>query len=458
METQSRMKITSAQLIPAGFLCMILVGAFLLMLPVSTVAGETTTFLTALFTSTTSVCVTGLVVVDTFSHWTLMGKVVILILIQLGGLGIIAVSSSVLLMLHKKFSLKDRLLIHDAFNLNSMQGLVRFLSKVFKGTFMVEGLGALLYMFAFIPQFGVKQGLWISVFNSISAFCNAGIDIIGPSSLMSYSQNVLVMVTTMFLIVFGGLGYVVWFDLYTTFNMAIIHGDGLKSTIKRLNAHTKLVINVTITLILVGGLLTFLFERKNPATIGNMSFGYKILNSIFQSITYRTAGFASIPQDQLTGASCLMGCVWMFIGGSPVGTAGGVKTVTVFVILLNAVSVIRNRDEAVVFGRRVSGDMIQKASAIVTVSFLVTIVMTLALMLTTGANPIDSMYEIFSATATVGLSRGLTPELNSIGRIIVIVSMYLGRIGPISMALFFHTGAGNRKNKVSYAEGKFIIG
>ncbi len=451
-------KITSSQIIPAGFFALILSGALLLMIPAATSAGEKTSFLTALFTSTTSVCVTGLVVVDTFSHWTILGQIIILVLIQLGGLGIISVTSAVMLALHKKISLKDRLLIHDAFNLNDMQGLVRFLYKVFKGTFLVEGIGACFYLIVFVPEFGVAKGIWISVFNSVSAFCNAGIDIIGPNSLMNYNSNPLVLIVTILLIVLGGLGYVVWFDLCSTVKKMFKNHYNPLTFYRRLNEHSKLVINVTLFLIFSGGLLTLITEYGNVDTIGKLSLGDKILNSIFQSVTYRTAGFASISQKDLHESTAVIGCLYMFIGGSPVGTAGGVKTITMLVVVLNVVSFIKNRDETVIFNRKITKDMIQKANAIVTFNFTIIFVLMLLLMTLNHANAVDSAYEICSATSTVGLSRGLTPNLTSVGRIIVITAMYLGRIGPISMALFFNTSSGNGKNDIKYAEGRFIIG
>lgn len=450
-------RIKSAQLIPMSFLAAILVGTFVLMLPVSTADGMGTDLVTALFTATTSICVTGLVVVDTFQYWSLFGKVFILILIQAGGLGIITILSVLMLMIHKRFSLSQSLVLHDAFNLSTISGLRRFLGKVLIGTLAVEGIGALLYMPVFIPQFGVGRGIWYSVFTAISAFCNAGIDILGPDSLISYNDNPLVMINTMMLIVLSGLGYVVWFDVIHGIKVGIRKKYSVGVIVKRFSEHTKLVISVTLFLIISGALVVFMMEYSNPETIGNMSLGGKIMNSLFQSITFRTAGFASVPQQSLTGGSCAIGIFYMFIGGSPVGTAGGVKTITIFVIFANAVSFIRSRNETVVFGRLISSDLIQKATAIVTVSFTITLIMVIALMATNPLELIDAMYEMFSATATVGLSRAVTPTLNIPGRLLVIVSMYLGRIGPISMALFFNYKT-MEKNKVHYIKGNYFVG
>ncbi len=450
-------KLKSAQLIPISFLAAIIIGTILLMLPVSTASGKGADFVTALFTATTSICVTGLVVVDTFAYWSLFGKIVILIMIQLGGLGIITVTSVLMLMINKRFTLSQSLMLHDAFNLDSMSGLIRFLAGVLKGTFLVEGIGALVYMIVFIPKYGAGRGVWYSVFTAISAFCNAGIDILGPDSLISFQNNSLVLINTMFLIVLGGLGYVVWFDIISGF------GNGAKKKysagliIRRFSEHTKLVLWLTIVLILIGSVSVYVMEYSNSDTIGEMSGGYKILNSIFQSVTFRTAGFAAVPQQSLRDGSCLVGIILMFIGGSPVGTAGGIKTVTFFLAILNTISFIRGRNENVVFGRKVTSDMIHKSAAIITVSFMVTFVFLVLLICIDGVPLIDGMYEMFSATATVGLSRALTPSLSTLGRLLVVLAMYLGRIGPISMALFFNSGA-NDRNYVSYAKGKFYVG
>ncbi|MBQ5330861.1 MAG: potassium transporter TrkH [Oscillospiraceae bacterium] len=456
-KTKRKLRLSSAQVIPISFLLTVLAGTLLLMLPVSTAPGEHTGPLTALFTATTSVCVTGLVVVDTYAHWSLFGKIVILLLIQLGGLGMISVTSVLMLVAHKKFSLGMTVMLHDSFNLDSLSGLMRFLVRVFRGTFLVEGLGALLYMPAFIPRFGAAKGIWYSVFTAISAFCNAGIDIIGPDSLISYNTDLPVMFTTMLMIVMGGLGYIVWFD--------VIHGiaEGFRMRytplriFKRFSEHTKLVLILTAVLISGGAAVILALEYSNPDTLGNMPFSHKVLNAVFQSVTFRTAGFASVPQQCLRESTCAFGDLLMFIGGSPVGTAGGVKTVTFFAILLNAVSYIRDRNETVIFGRRFSSDVIKKSAAIITVSFGVSLFMTVLLMTAEDISLTDGLFETLSATCTVGLTRGLTSSLSTAGRMIIIISMYLGRIGPISMALFF-SARNTGKNKVSFAQGRFIVG
>ena len=427
------------------------------MIPAATAQGQQTNFLTALFTATTSICVTGLVVVDTFSHWSFLGQFIILLLIQIGGFGVITIYSALMMLLKKSFSLRTRLLIQDYYNLDSIQGLIRFLIKVIKSSFFIEGLGAVLYLFVFIPRFGFLKGIWISIFNSVSAFCNAGMDIIGKNSLIEYQTNIPMNLITIFLIVSGGLGYVVWFDCIENIKKAWKQKYGLKIFWRRLGEHTKLVINLTLFFLISGTLLVMFFEWNNDLTIGKLSMENKILASFFQSVTFRTAGFATIPQEGLTPASCLVGCIYMFIGGSPVGTAGGVKTVTAFVVLLNVMSFIRSRKELVVFDRAVSEKLINKANAILMSNLLLTIVLILALIHNSDVPALSAAYEIFSATGTVGLSRGLTSCLNKTGMVIVMIGMYAGRIGPISMAFFFSTNHSD-KNEIKYSNGHFIVG
>ncbi|MBR2528860.1 MAG: potassium transporter TrkH [Blautia sp.] len=447
----------SAQLIPLSFLGAIFFGTILLWLPFSAACGKHTDFLTALFTATTSVCVTGLVVVDTYAHWSLFGKAVILFLIQIGGLGIITVTSLIMVSLRKKYSLRRAVIIHDSFNLNSIGGMLQFLKKVFKGTFIAESLGALLYTIAFIPRYGLIRGVWYSLFTAVSAFCNAGIDILGPNSLMDYHSDILVMTTTMLLIIMGGLGYVVWFDCLKGLKEGIIKRHPYTRFIRNLGEHSKLVLTLTFILIGLGTVSIYILECHNPDTLGALSLKDKILNSLFQSVTFRTAGFAAIDQSALRDSSCMIGVILMFIGGSPVGTAGGVKTVTFFVVIANTYAFIKARNETNVFHHRISEQMIRKASAITFISFIVTFLMVILLLTSNHISLTDGMFEVFSATATVGLSRGLTPLLNTAGRWIIIICMYLGRIGPISMALFF-SSSWSEQNSIRLSKGNFFVG
>lgn len=450
-------KLKPVHYIPVSFLIAIIMGTILLMLPISSASGNMTDFLTALFTATSSVCVTGLVVVDTYAHWSFFGQLVILILIQIGGLGVVAVGSMIMVMTKRKLFLSNRMLLGDSLNIDSKKGLVRFLKRMFRGVILIEASGILIYSVKLIPMLGFLKGLWASVFQSISAFCNAGMDVIGPNSMIDLRDSGLLMITTMVLIIIGGIGFVVWFDVIDGIKNTIAYRYNLKQGFSRLSEHTKIILLMTALLILSGSVIVFAAEYNNPDTIGQMSLGGKIMNSVFQSVTYRTAGFASVPQDKLTEISCTAGYILMFVGGSPVGTAGGIKTMTAFLFFINAFSYINGKSENVVFHKRVPEDLMKKASAIIFFSLTAIFVMDLLLMSRGGISHTDSLYEVISALGTVGLSRGLTPNLDSIGRIIIIVSMYLGRIGPISMAIFLAKG-NHTENSITHANGKFYVG
>ena len=338
-----------------------------------------------------------------------------------------------MILINKKFNLKDNQLIQDAFNLNTMSGLKKFIKQVFIGTMIIEGIGAILYMFIFIPEFGTK-GIWISIFNSVSAFCNAGMDIIGEVSLCDYATNPLINITTSLLIILGGLGFIVWWDI-----IRVIKEFKIKrfKCFKSLSLHSKIVLSFTFILIICGALFIFLFEYNNPLTIGNFGMLDKIQISLFQSITTRTAGFATIPQENLTNSSALVCLLLMFIGGSPVGTAGGIKTITFVSLFAIALASIRNKKEVIIFNRTLSSEITRKAVAVTCMSFSIMFISTILLSLTMDKSLIDIMYETVSATATVGLSRNLTPSLNLLGKVIIIITMYLGRVGPITLAIAF---------------------
>ena len=450
-------RLSPAKIIPVSFLVAILLGTVLLSCPFASATGESCGLTTACFTATTSVCVTGLVVVDTYAAWSLAGQIIILLLIQLGGLGIIAAVSLLLMSFHKRFSMAERILINESFNLEGLGGAVLFLRRVIRGILGIELFGAFLYAFHFVPAYGPKRGLWYSLFHSISAFCNAGIDLLGSDSLQRYAGNPYVLGITMMLIILGGLGYVVWFDIFFTLREYLKRRFGLKKALSRLSEHTKLVLTLTFFLLLIGTLGIFAFESHNPETLGNLPLKDKVLGSLFQSVTFRTAGFAALPQEHLRAATCLFGCILMFIGGSPVGTAGGIKTVTFFLVACNALSYIRERDQVVTWKRAVPEEAMRKAAAIFFISALTTLFFTLLLLTTGPISLTDALYETTSALATVGLTRSLTPSLSLSGRWIIILAMYLGRIGPISMAIAFTKPRGE-KNSVRYAEGKFYVG
>lgn len=431
MKKSRLFSLSTTQIIMLSFLAAILVGSLLLKLPISSSNGVSVPYVDALFTATTATCVTGLVTLPTVTTWSVFGQIVILLLIQIGGLGIVTIMSGIMIGLHKKMGLADRLLIQDAFNLNTLSGLIKFIKKVIVGTFIVEGIGALLYMTVFVPEFGLK-GIWISVFTSVSAFCNAGIDIIAENSLCNYATNPVINIVTIMLIIVSGIGYIVWWDivrvLRTKTNRRFSH----------LTLHSKIAIITTFILIFAGAVLIFIFEFTNPLTIGRFSLFDKIQASFFQSVTTRTAGFATVPQENLTNASALISLILMFIGGSPVGTAGGVKTVTIAVIFAASVSAIKGKNEVNLFSRNIRKEAVSKATAVVGMSFLIMFMSSMLLSFVTDADFLDILYETVSASATVGLTRNLTSSLDIAGKIIVILTMYLGRVGPISLAIAFN--------------------
>lgn len=435
-----KLSLSTTQIIMLSFLLVILVGSLLLSLPVSAAGGEAVPWLDALFTATTATCVTGLVTLPTVTTWSFFGQAVILVLIQVGGLGVITILSALMLLLHRRMGIGDRLLLQDAFNLNGLHGIVRFVKRVLLGTFLVEGIGALLYMTVFVPEYGLK-GIWISVFTSVSAFCNAGIDIIAEDSLCGYATDPVINTVTSLLIILGGIGYIVWWDVMGLGKAAA----GKKHRrLRNLSLHSKIAVTTTLVLIFGGGLLFFLFEYDNPMTIGSLSLFDKLQVSLFQSVTTRTAGFATVPQQNLTNASSMLSLLLMFIGGSPVGTAGGIKTVTIAVLVVSALANIQNRQEVSLFDRNISKQAVSKAVAVTMMSFSIMFISTILLSVVTSADALDILYETISATATVGLTRNLTPSLNVAGKLVIIGTMYLGRVGPITLALALNPGKKNQ--------------
>lgn len=438
MRTKKRFSLSTTQIILLSFLAVILTGSLLLSLPFSSADGLRVPYVDALFTATSATCVTGLVTVTTATTWSLFGQVVILLLIQIGGLGVITVMSFFVLLTHRKLKLSDHLLLQDAFNLNTLSGLARFVRKVVIGTLLVETIGALLYMTVFVPRFGLR-GVWVSVFNSVSAFCNAGMDIVGEISLHEYATNPLINGVTAALIVMGGIGYIVWWDVLRVLRNPCRRGW------RYLTLHTKIVLSTTAILIFGGAALLLAAECNNPDTVGDMTLWNQIQVCLFQSITTRTAGFATIPQENLSDTSAMLCVFLMFVGGSPVGTAGGIKTSTLAVLVACAYGTISGQQHTVMFGRTLSNNIVRKAVAVAGMSFAIVFFATFGLAAVTEFDFLDVLYETASATATVGLSRGITAALNVWAKVILIATMYFGRIGPISLAI----ALGTRKEKTN---------
>lgn len=421
-------KLTATRTIAIGFLGIILAGTVLLALPIASADGKAVDLLTALFTATSATCVTGLVVVDTYSGWSAFGKTVLLTLIQIGGLGFMTIGVFVAVLMKKNIGLKERGILQESMNMLQIGGIVRLVKKITIGTLLIEGIGAVLLSIRFIPQMGWIRGIGNGIFHSISAFCNAGFDLMGKteeySSLVSYSGDVLVNITIMTLIVTGGIGFLVWDDLQKK-----------KLRFKEYLLHTKIVLVVTASLLFGGALLIYLFERNH--LMADMGAGEKVLTSLFASVTARTAGFNTIDVGGMSASSKLVTIVLMFIGGSPGSTAGGIKTTTFAVMLIFVWANLRNSHGSNIFGRRLEEEEIRKASIVVTINLLLAVAAAVILCGMQSFPMEDVLLEVFSAIGTVGMSSGITRQLNTVARVIIILLMYCGRIGSMTFALSF---------------------
>lgn len=423
-----RKTLTTTQTIAAGFLLVILSGTLMLSLPFSSTGGESAGFITALFTATSATCVTGLVVVDTFTSWSVFGRCIILILIQIGGLGFMTIGVFVAIFLKKNIGLKERGILQESMNTMQIGGIVKLVKKITLGTFLFEGIGAVLLSIRFIPGMGILEGIANGIFHSVSAFCNAGFDLMGKydkySSLTAYSDDIIVNMTVMLLIVVGGIGFLVWDDIHKK-----------KLHFKEYLLHTKIVLSVTFLLIFGGAFLIFIFERNN--LMKDMGVSETVLTSLFSSVTARTAGFNTIETADLSVSSKLLTIVLMFIGGSSGSTAGGIKTTTFAVMFIFVWANLRNSHGSNIFGRRLEEEEIKKASIVVTINLFLAVSAAIAICALQPMPMSDVMFEVFSAIGTVGMSTGITRELGTISRIILILLMYCGRIGSVTFALSF---------------------
>ena len=426
--------LTSSQVIILGFAGVILLGSILLMLPFSSVDRIPTPFHEALFTATSAVCVTGLVVKDTGSYWSLAGQTIILALIQTGGLGVVTVAASVSLLSGKKISLMQRSTMQDAISAPKVGGIVRLTRFILRGTFLIEAAGTVLLLPVFMGDYG-KKGIWMSVFHSISAFCNAGFDILGTDSSMfpsltGYSGNILINLVIMLLIITGGIGFLTWDDIYTN-----------KLNFKRYRMQSKIILVTTACLIFLPAVFFFVYDLKNlPA-------GQRLLAATFQSVTTRTAGFNTINISEMSEASSAVMILLMLIGGSPGSTAGGMKTTTFTVLLLNAIATFRSQENAGAFGRRLEYHAIKNAATISLLYFTLFFCGGLAISIYEDIPLLDCLYEAASAVGTVGLTLGITPKLHVFSQVVLIILMYLGRVGGLTLiyAVFSGRNRGNAR-------------
>ena len=434
-----------------SFLLVIAVGTLLLMLPISSKTHDFTSPLTALFTATSATCVTGLVVVDTYTHWTVFGQVIILLLIQVGGLGLVTFASFFSFAIGRKLGLRSMQLASESVSTGGFNDIRKLISSIVKLSLAFEGTGAAILMLVFVPKYGSK-GIFISIFLAVSAFCNAGFDILGFEgkycSLTNYADNPIVIITIMGLIICGGLGFVVWHDIAQ-----------YRET-KKLVLHTKVVLITTAFLILAGTVFTMILEWNNPNTMGGMDFLQKFCRSIFQSVTCRTAGFNTIPNDTMYSGTKILSIVLMFIGAAPGSTGGGIKVTTFTVILMTVVSVVKNRSDTQIMGRKVDKDVVYKSLSITVLASLIVIITSCVMVYTNTVHiaGVDSVFESVSAFATVGLSAGPTAVINDISKLFLIFTMFVGRVGPVGLVFSLIIGNEAKTKNQVVPEGKIIVG
>ena len=425
-----------------GFAILISIGGILLSLPFFTKSGQATDLIDSFFVAASASCVTGLTPVNTLEHWNTYGHVLLIILIQIGGLGVMSLASIIPLILGKKIGMKSRQILKEQLNVESLEGMIVLFKYVLIFTFGTEILGAILLSIRFVPIYGMGEGIWISIFHSISAFCNAGFDILGDS-IYPLRDDLLVNLTLSFLVIVGGLGFVVTSELFR------------RRSFKKISTHSKLVLMMTAILLFLGTVVFYFLERRG-GVLAEESLKGSILESFFQSVVARTAGFYSVDLSKIKDSTALMLMGLMFVGGSPGSTAGGIKTTTLGVLILSTAAVIRGENEPVVFGRHIGTDVIRKALAIFLVSFGIVLSVSFILTITENAGLVDIMYETVSALATVGASKGLTADLSRVGKILITICMYLGRLGPMTMAFAF--GMKVKKSPIRYPESFISIG
>lgn len=446
--------------IAASFAIVILVGSLLLNLPISQLETSQATYFDHLFTTVSMVCVTGLFTQPVATTYNTFGQMICMLLMQIGGLGLMSMIAFFFFDSGKKLSLTDRLALQDSLNRDDTKDFKDYLGTIFKYTFIIEGIAAILFMIRFIPMLGVGKGIFTSIFFAISAFCNAGFDNLGDNSLINYATDPLLMFVISALIILGGIGFAVWFDVKNSISCyrRSLKNKYHKMFYKRLHYHTKIVILLTVGILITGTLLTLITEWHNPDTIGNLNFGQKLLVSFFQTVTMRTAGFASIDYTKANPSTLLLYCIQMFIGGSPGGTAGGVKTTTVLVVLLFIRSEIYEKKSINFRHHTIPYEMARKSLMIFIIFTVLTLSSVFLLSITDPQAPLlYTLFETISAMCTVGVTANLTPTLSMLGQIIIMTLMFIGRIGPLTVLLSFS----NRKKQgslIKYAKAPLLIG
>ena len=443
--------LTTPQILILGFLCVILIGASLLHLPIASRSGTPVPFADCAFTAVSATCVTGLVVTDTALTWSGFGQAVILVMIQIGGLGFMTLAVMLSNLMHRRVSARERVILANSYNLISFEGLMPFVRRIFGGTLLIELCGAVALSFRFIPMYGWGQGIWRSVFHSVSAFCNAGFDLMGTesgafTSLTSFARDPLINITVMLLIMIGGIGFVVWDDILYYIKER-----------RRFSVYTKLVLTVSAVLWIGGALVVAIPEWNNPATLGALQPGEKVMASFFQSVTFRTAGFNTVSLNDMHAVPKLASVLIMFVGGASGSTAGGVKVGTVGILMYAAILHACGRKHITVFRRTVPSEDVIRAFTLVTVQFFVTMLGAFFLI-GDGADLMTALFETFSASATVGLSLGLTPTLSLASKIVVMTLMFFGRVGILTIATLLSDKEVQEQNQMQYADTHLMIG
>ncbi len=447
---RNRRNFNPTRIVAASFALIIIAGALLLTLPVASRDGQSAGLFDSLFTATSATCVTGLIVADTWLQWSLFGQVVIILMIQLGGLGFMTITTLFSFVLHRRIGLSERLVMASTLNLNDMDGVVRVVRHALIGTFTIEGIGATLLALRFIPKFGLAGGVWRGIFHGISSFCNAGFDLLGGysgaySSLTGVNDDPVILLTTGTLIAVGGLGFFVWEDI-------LQHRRW-----RKLSLYSRLVLGISAALILGGAIFFLIVEYANPVTLGNMPLWQKALNALFQSITLRTAGFDSIGQGGLSQSSLALSSIFMLIGGSSGSTAGGIKTVTVAVLLLAFRAGLRGREEVTIRGRSIPNRRVMNAMTLTLMVVFLSLLSSMLLSIVEGLPFLSAVFEVASAMGTVGLTVGITPDLSLFSRGVLIFLMYVGRVGILSFSIAFLT-RNKYPTKIKYPTFDIMIG
>ena len=449
LEKVRKVKMSPTQIIAVSFLAIIFIGTVLLMLPISSRDGIACEFRPALLTATSATCVTGLVMYDTWTQWSSFGQVVIITLIEIGGLGVMSLASIFVFALRKKVGLKQRMLIAQALSLNEMDGVVSLQKTVIFGSLGIQAIGALILFLRFLPEYGAEQAAVWGIFHAISGFCNAGFDIFGQfapgASAAFVNDDPVVFLTLMTLVAVGGLGFFVWEEVVRVRSW------------KKFSVYTRLVLIMSAVLTVAGWVLFCVLEWNNPQTMGQMPVWQKLLNGLFQSVTVRTAGFAGVDQALLTDGSKAVSMALMLVGGSSGSTAGGVKTVTILVLFLFLWTRARGRSTVSVFKRTIPNDKVLDAMTIVMLVIAMAFAGAALITATSPVNFTDALYETVSALATVGLTAGVTTKLSILGQYLIILFMYFGRVGILTISLGFLMGD-RAEERYRFAETNLLIG